>query len=52
MCCCDEKKQGCQKPENLKDKPQDCSQDQIYRCYGDAKKHLCLPEDNHKETRA
>ena len=44
MCCCNEKnekKEGCQKPENLKGKPEDCSPAQIRECHGDAKKHPC-----------
>lgn len=41
MCCCKEK-QHCQKPENLKDKPENCSQEQIRKCHGDAKGHRCI----------
>ena len=37
--CCNEKK-GCQKPENLKGKPEDCSPEQIRKCHGD-KGHPC-----------
>lgn len=51
MCCCDKKKQGCQKPEDLKDKPQGCPPEQICRCHGDAKKHPCLPAGSRKEAR-
>lgn len=40
MCCCNEKK-GCEKPENLKGKPQDCTPAQIKKCHGDSKKHPC-----------
>ena len=32
---------GCQKPENLKDKPEDCSPEQIRECHGEAKQHPC-----------
>jgi len=38
----------CQKPDDWKDKPQDCSPEQIQKCHGDVGKHPCLPE---KETR-
>ena len=46
---CDEKKEGCQKPENLKGKPQDCTPEQIKKCHGDVKKHPCC-EDEAKAT--
>ena len=37
-----DKKQGCQKPENLKDgKPEACSPEQIRKCHGDTKCHPC-----------
>jgi len=38
MCCREEK--GCQKPENLKDKPSDCTPEQIRKCH-DEKEHPC-----------
>ena len=38
-----EKGKCCQKPEQLKGKPQDCSSEQIQECHGDVKKHPCLP---------
>jgi len=43
MCCCCEKR-GCQKPENLKGVPEDCSEEQIKKCHGDDKSHPCVPE--------
>ena len=42
MCCSNEKKEGCQKPENLKGKPQDCSPEQINECHGTEAKHPCV----------
>jgi len=39
MCCC--KKEGCQKPEELKGKPKDCTPEQVRKCHGDAKEHPC-----------
>jgi hypothetical protein len=42
--CCNEKQEGCQKPENLRGKPQDCSPEQVRQCHGDVKKHPCLPK--------
>jgi hypothetical protein len=35
-------KQGCQKPEELKDKPMRCTPEQIKKCHGDVKEHPCL----------
>ncbi len=40
MCGCNEKK-DCQKPDNLKGKPQDCPPEQVRKCHGDVKKHPC-----------
>jgi hypothetical protein len=37
--CCEKKK--CQKPENLKGKPEDCSPEQVRKCHGDSAKHPC-----------
>ena len=41
---CEEKTQ-CQKPEELKGKPEDCSPEQIEKCHGKEKKHPCVPEE-------
>lgn len=38
---CDDKK-GCQKPEELKGKPQECPPEQIEKCHGDVKEHPCV----------
>jgi hypothetical protein len=35
-------KKKCQKPKELKGKPQECSPEQIRKCHGDAKKHPCV----------
>lgn len=37
---CEEKK-GCQKPEHLKGRPEDCSPEQIRQCHGDVAEHPC-----------
>jgi len=34
-------KTKCQKPENLKGQPGECSAEQIKKCHGDVKKHPC-----------
>lgn len=49
--CCNEEKEGCQKPENLKGKPGDCSPEQIRKCHGDAKGRPCMGDEDRKETR-
>lgn len=41
MCCCNENKQGCQKPQNLKDTPEKCTPEQIEKCHGTAQHHPC-----------
>ncbi len=33
---------GCQKPERLKTRPEDCTPEQIRKCHGDAGKHPCV----------
>ena len=38
---CDAKK-GCQRPEELKGAPEQCSPEQIRTCHGDAAKHPCV----------
>jgi len=38
---CDKNKCACQKPENLKTKPEECSAEQIRKCHGDVKEHPC-----------
>ena len=34
----------CRKPENLKDKPETCSPEQIKKCHGDVKGHPCVKD--------
>ena len=46
MCeCCHEEKK-CERPEELKGKPQDCSPEQIRKCHGDDKNHPCTNEED------
>jgi hypothetical protein len=45
MCCCNDKKQGCEKPANLKDQPAACTPEQIRKCHGNVRSHPCT----HKE---
>jgi hypothetical protein len=43
-----EKGKCCQKPEQLKGKPQDCSSEQIKECHGDLKEYPCTPRQRMK----
>jgi len=49
MCCCNEEKKGCQKPDNLEGKPEDCSPEQIRKCHGEAKEPPCVSDEDRKE---
>lgn len=40
--CCNERNQGCQKPEKLKSKPDDCTPEQISSCHGSVEGHPCV----------
>ncbi len=42
MSCDDQKQNRCQKPENLKGRPEDCTPEQIRTCHGDAPTHECV----------
>ena len=39
----------CRKLENLKDKPEECSEEQIRKCHGDAAGHPCTSDRNNQE---
>lgn len=43
-----EKKQCCEKPENLKGKPEECSPEQIRKCHGTSDEHPCVRESERK----
>ena len=38
---CDAKK-GCQRPQELKNAPEECSPEQIRKCHGDVQTHPCV----------
>lgn len=38
-------KTKCEKPQNLKGKPEECSAEQIRKCHGSVKQHPCAPQD-------
>ena len=35
-------KSKCEKPENLKTTPEECTREQIKECHGDTKEHPCV----------
>ena len=37
-----ERKKGCEHPEKLRGKPEECTQEQIRECHGGVKEHLCV----------
>ena len=41
----------CQKPEELKGKPRDCTPEQIEKCHGDSEKHPCVSEDEKPDSK-
>lgn len=43
--CQAEKKKGCEHPEKLKDKPEECTPEQIKECHGEVREHPCLEKE-------
>ncbi len=43
-----EKQQCCEKPENLKGKPEECSPEQIRKCHGTRHEHPCVQKSERK----
>lgn len=41
----------CRQPENLKDKPENCTPEQIEKCHGDSQEHPCSKGDCVSESR-
>ena len=41
----------CQQPDKLKDKPENCTPEQIRECHGDDKDHPCVKEDSIPKTK-
>jgi hypothetical protein len=41
-------KDCCQKPDQLKGKPEACTPEQIRECHGDEKEHPCVPKKEEK----
>jgi hypothetical protein len=52
MCCCRDKKEGCQRPEDLKGRPEDCTAEQVRACHGESSKHRCLSKGSRKKQRS
>ncbi|MFH1452840.1 MAG: hypothetical protein ABIH00_02515 [Armatimonadota bacterium] len=40
---------GCPNHEELKDKPEKCTQEQIKKCHGDSKEHPCCGSEEKQE---
>ncbi len=47
----DNGKENCQKPEELKGKPGECSPEQIRKCHGDVKGHPCEKEQGEESDK-
>jgi hypothetical protein len=52
--CKVESKKGCEHPEKLKGKPEECTPEQIRECHGEVVEHPCVEEKQPAdlETRA
>jgi hypothetical protein len=46
-----EKGNCCQKPEQLKGKPKDCTPEQIKKCHGNIKAHPCLLQNDSRRQK-
>jgi hypothetical protein len=46
--CCAEKNPGCQCPDELKGKPEECTPEQIKECHGTTEDHPCVPKEEKK----
>lgn len=42
------KEKSCEKPENLKGKPEECSPGQVRKCHGPKGEHPCAPKPDKK----
>lgn len=43
--CCASQKSGCERPEELKGRPEECTSEQIKKCHGTAGEHPCVPQE-------
>jgi hypothetical protein len=43
--CKAENKRGCEHPERLKGKPEECTPEQIRECHGEVKEHPCAKKN-------
>jgi hypothetical protein len=43
MCCEENRREShcCEKPDRLRDRPQECTPEQIRECHGEVKEHPC-----------
>ncbi len=42
--CKVESEKGCEHPEKLKDRPEECTPEQIRECHGEVTEHPCVEE--------
>jgi len=47
--CCAAEKSGCQRPAELKGKPDECTPKQIKECHGATGDHPCIPKKKEKK---
>ena len=48
---CSQEKEGCQKPESLKGRPNECTPEEIERCHGGVKEHPCAnPNEGERDA--
>lgn len=40
----------CEQPDKLKERPENCTQEQIRQCHGDTKEHLCIKRNCDPES--
>lgn len=43
--CQAKKKKGCEQPEKLKDKPEECTPEQVKECHGEVIEHPCVKKE-------
>lgn len=44
--CKAESKKGCEHPEKLKGKPEECTPEQIKECHGETREHPCVEKNS------
>ena len=54
MCCQKNGRESrcCEKPDRLRDRPQDCTPERIRECHGEVKEHPCTSEGERASWKA